>query len=250
MEDDFDVKLNQMVFVFAPLAFLLPVFISFAGANNVSATASTLSVSVSSGQNPTLNVPPTAGGAFGESNATTFSVTTTHAAGYSVTTQATALTDNTNTISTHNIAAGVTAANYKDSTYASTNNLNNTWGFKPSKYRSGSSTISNTGSSAVFLPAPISSSRELDNVTSATNNTYDIAIGVRVDNTMPVGSYSSTFTVAVTANPTPYTITYNANAGSDTVTNMPSPNPASNSSNSETATNAYLSPSAKLIVIV
>ena len=53
-----------------------------------------------------------------------------------------------------------------------------------------------------------------------TANTYNIAVGARVDYAKEAGSYENTFVITVVANPTLYSITYNKNT-TDTVANMP-----------------------------
>ena len=197
-----------------------------------SATPSSLTVSVSSGADPKVYVAPTASGNFATSTAATFSVTTTHATGYSLSASTTAMTDGTNTIPTHNVSAGVSADNYADNTYATTNNLNNTWAYLPSKYDSSVNTL--------YLPAPITTTQTIDETSSSTTGgPYTVSIGTRIDNNMPRGSYSSTLTLIATAKPTPYSITYNQNT-TDTVTNMPT-NASGVYSNSEVATNAVSS---------
>ena len=200
--------------------------------NSASATPSSLTVSVSSGADPKVYVAPTASGNFATSTAATFSVTTTHATGYSLSASTTTMTDGTNTIPTHNISAGVSADNYADSTYASSNNLNNTWAYLPNKYDSAANTL--------YLPAPITTTQTIDETSSSTTGgPYTVSIGTRIDNNMPRGSYASTFTLTATTKPTPYSITYNQNT-TDTVTNMPA-NTSTTYSNSEIVANAISS---------
>ena len=186
------------------------------------ATASSITVSISSGANPTINIPPTKEGKFASSGATTIGVTTNHASGYTLTATATALTDNTNTIATLPANTAINAATFAD---ASSDTYNNKWGYLPSQYctsSSISSCVSNT-TSQYYLPAP-TSGQVIDITNDNTSgNTYTMAIGARLDYTIAQGIYTTEFVVAAVGNPTPYTITYNANDGASgaNTTNMP-----------------------------
>ncbi len=176
------------------------------------ATASSLSVSVSTGANPSVSLPQTKEGRFVGSSATTFQVSTTHAAGYTMTATATKLTDGTNTIAT--LSNGISASDFSGNT-----TYNNKWGYKPSVTYS--ETTGTTTENTNYLPAPLTTTT-LAKTSDNAGGTYDISFGVRANNETAEGTYTSTITIAVTGNPTPYTITYNANAGSDTVSGMPS----------------------------
>ena len=193
-------------------------------------TGSTTCLNVSIANSISLDLKPVSNsGTFASSSTTdnTISVTTNYFSGYKLSIAASTANDNTlkyeennvvlATIPSHNITAGISANNYADDTYASTNHLNNTWGYRPSKLNS----TDNTN----YLPGPISTTdTTLDSTTTAnptTANNYNIAIGARVDMTTPKGLYANTFVIKIVANPIPYTITYNKNT-EDTVANMPS----------------------------
>ena len=193
-------------------------------------TGSATCLNVSIANNISLDLKPVSNsGTFASSSTTdnTISVTTNYFSGYKLSIAASTANDNAlkyeennvvlATIPSHTIAAGISANNYADDTYASTNHLNNTWGYRPSKLNS----TDNTN----YLPGPISTTdTTLDSTTTAnpeTANNYNIAIGARVDMTTPKGLYANTFVIKVVANPIPYTITYNKNT-EDTVANMPS----------------------------
>ncbi len=194
------------------------------------ATTSSLSVSVVSGENPSVSLPQTAEGRFVSSSATTFQVSTTHAAGYTLTASASELTDGTNTIAT--LDSGISADDFSGNT-----NYNNKWGFKPSV--SYNETTGTTAANTNYLPAPITKTQTLAKTSDKTGGTYDISFGVRANNSTAEGTYTSTITIAVTGNPTPYTITYDANT-TDTVSGMPSN--VSTSSANETVTLSSNSP--------
>lgn len=98
--------------------------------------------------------------------------------------------------------------------------LNNTWGYLPSKYNS----VDNTS----YLPAPTSNGDVLESTSTpnkpkpgspgdATDildlqpNKYTIDLGSRVDYTTYSGSYSNTFIITAVGNPVPYNVTYNEN---------------------------------------
>ena len=212
---------------------LLSVFFGFfglTGTTNTYATISTLTLSVT--DSVSLNIVSTSSnGTFATTDTSTnnISVKTTNGTGYTLgikasTNNSNALintSDSTKTIpsiSSSTFPSGVSEANYKDDTYASTNNLNNTWGYRPSKLNS----VANSN----YLPAPSSSSTitTLDKTTMSnpsTANTYNIALGTRITDTTVQGSYTNTFVITAVVNPTIYSITYNKNT-TDTVTNMPS----------------------------
>ena len=176
-------------------------------------------------------MPKTAAGTFTHSSTSdnTVSVSTNNYTGYTLGIAASTANDNAlsykennttvDSINSHNVSAGVSETNYANDSYASSNNLNNTWGYRPSKYNSEDNTTTN-----LYYPAPTSTT--ILDTTSVANptasNNYNIAIGAKVGLDKTPGAYTNTFVITVVANPTPYTITYNANAGTDTVTNMPS----------------------------
>lgn len=211
----------------ATLSFLSSVFCNLSGltgSTDAYATSSTITVNITT--DITLDLSPIkASGTFATSDtsANNVSVKTDNGTGYTLGIKASV--DNNNTLSTtggasipsHTITTGVSESNYEDDTYAEANNLNNTWGYRPSKLNS----VSNSN----YLPGPTSASTviELDktNVANAsTFNNYNLAIGARVDTATVPGEYSNVFVFTVVANPAVYSITYNKNT-TDTVTNMP-----------------------------
>ena len=197
--------------------------------SSVSATQSTITMSVAS--SIAIDVLPTTNGNFVSSSTsdTIVSVMTDNYTGYHLGIAASAAnstalsyTDNNSVVHTiPSISSSVSATNYADDTFATSNNLNNTWGFRPSKYNSTDNTD--------YLPIPSDTTPTALDTTNEPNastaNTYNIAIGARVDLNQAPGSYTNTFIITAIANAVPYTITYNANTGSastdSTVTNMP-----------------------------
>ena len=212
--------------------------------NGVWATTSTLTISVT--DSVSLNILPNGTtGTFATSDTSTnnISVSTTNGTGYTLGIKAStegsnALNGaNSTSIPSHTITSGVSETNYNDDTYASTNNLNNTWGYRPSKL--------NSTANSNYLPGPTSASTAitLDKTTSAnptSANNYNLAIGVRVDGNTAAGAYSNTFIITVVANPSIYSITYNKNT-TDTVSNMPT-NVVNQETSSETVTLANNTP--------
>ena len=236
------------------LMLALPLILGLTGANQAFATTSTLTISVT--DSVSLSILPTStSGIFATSgtSANNISVSTNNGTGYTLGIKAStegsnALInedDNTKTIPSHSVAAGISESNYNDDSYASTNNLNNTWGYRPSIYwdTTNNIVIDNT-STNLYFPGPTSTSTPtiLDK-TSASNpstvNNYNIAIGARVNSSTASGTYSNTFIITVTANPAIYSITYNANATS--VSNMPS-NVVNQETSGETVTLASNTP--------
>ncbi|MBR3322037.1 InlB B-repeat-containing protein [Candidatus Saccharibacteria bacterium] len=204
---------------------------------NTYATASSITVSVSSTGPIVMNVPPTKDGKFVSSNATTIGVTTNHASGYTLTATATDLSFTDTSVNpnvTHTIdtftpptgVVGINAATFAATDSTSTTNYNNKWGYLPSKYCTGSSVsscVDNT-TNQYYLPAPLtgqtlditSTTSEVEDGTSNLIPTnYTVAIGARLDYTITQGAYTTNFTFAAVGNPTPYTITYYANDTAD-----------------------------------
>lgn len=207
--------------------FLISVLIQNATLPTASAVSSiTLNVS----NNVMLNVIPTSpSGTFTSSSTSTsnISITTTNFTGYtlgietndSTKSALTNTTDSTKTIPS--ISSSVSGANYADSTYATSNNLNNTWGYRPSKYNSVDNTETNN-----YYPAPTSTDTidQTSGANSETANTYNIALGTRVNRDQAPGSYTNTMLITAVGNPVGYAITYNKNTVDD-VTDMPNTNP-------------------------
>ena len=141
----------------AVTSLILMLAFGFAGANQVYATTSTLTISIT--DSVALDITPVSNdGTFATSDTSTnnVSVKTDNGTGYTLGIKASV--DNNNTLSTtggasipsHTITAGVSESNYEDDTYAEANNLNNTWGYRPSKLNS----VSNSN----YLPGPTSAS--------------------------------------------------------------------------------------------
>ena len=120
----------------------------------------------------------------------------------------------------NSLSTAVSKEDYGDSS-ASGAELNNTWGYMPSKYNS----VDNTN----YLPAPTNDGDVLDTtstpntpqpgysedttrVDSLQPNKYTIDLGSRVDYTTYAGSYTNTFIVTAVGNPVPYSVTYDGNA--------------------------------------
>ena len=91
------------------------------------------------------------------------------------------------------ITAAVSLANYQDDTYALAHNLNNTWGYRPSKYHS--------EANSDYRPAPTANGDILDE-TNGTNDTgsYTIGIGARAGVDAKLGTYSNTYVITAVAN--------------------------------------------------
>ena len=204
--------------------------------NNVNAATSVLSISITNSIGLSV-IPTNSSGTFASSDTTTpnISVATNHATGYTLGIAASTegsnalvnIADSTKTIPSHTISAGVSGTDYADSTYASTNNLNNTWGYRPSKYydTTNNVAIDNT-STNLYFPGPSSASTptildqtDSPNSTDSTTselipNEYNIAIGTRITNTTTAGDYFATYVITAIVNPITYSITYHDNSSS------------------------------------
>ncbi len=206
----------------ATLSFLSSAFLNITGltgTNQAHATASTLTISVT--DSVALDITSiNSTGTFATSDTSTnnISIKTTNGTGYTLGIKA--KTNNSNVLinsSDPSKTIPSITTSISEATYSTNTAYNNTWGFRPSKL--------NSAANENYIQAPTSSSTltTLDKTTSAnpsTANTYNLAIGARINSSTVPGFYSNVFIITVTANPIPYTITYNKNT-EDTVTNMP-----------------------------
>ena len=211
------------------------------GSSAAYAATSTLTVNIAGSISLDLN-PIYPAGTFAESSGSNnISVYTNHSSGYTLGITAKTLDSNAliysdtstgDTIATiPSISSAVSSTNYADNTYASSNELNDTWGYKPS-------TIYNTSTNTTEQISTTNQTILAKTTTATTENTtdnYNITMGARVSSNTPTGSYGNTFVITVVANPIPYTISYNKNT-EDTVTNMPSA--SSGNADGEIVTNA------------
>lgn len=208
--------------ILASLILMLTLSAFFSLNDVVYATTSSLTISVA--DSIALDLTPKADGsgsfAHSSTSTNTVSISTTNGTGYTLGIKASSNNNNAliNSSDSSKIIPSITSS-ISESTYSSSSTYNNTWGYRPSKL--------NSSSNSNYLQAPTSASTittiERTSVANpSTANTYNLAIGARVNSSTTPGSYSNTFVLTVVANPTVYSITYNANGGSDTVTNMPS----------------------------
>ena len=213
--DPKNVFTNVAVWFIACLTFALT---SIFGVASVSASPF-LSVDIT----PTISLDliPSSTGTFASSSTsdTTVSVMTDNYTGYSLGISASnsTITALTNTNDSNSTISSIDSP-IDESTFSTNTNYNNKWGYKPSKFRSSNNTN--------FLPAPTAEPENpdiLDQTSTAnatTANTYNIAIGAKVDLNVAPGTYANTYVITVVANGAPYTITYNQNTTA-TVSNMP-----------------------------
>ncbi|MBR3172479.1 hypothetical protein IKF21_00985 [Candidatus Saccharibacteria bacterium] len=229
-------RLYLVALIFAPY---LTLILASCIVSNSYATPSSISISLSSA--PSVNIASISEGKFGDSGNSTITITTTHAAGYTLTTKASNSTnlEGTNGGSIPSITSAVSPTNYADNTYASSHNLNDTWAYKPSVLYNASTQTTNPNTD--YLPSPGTDTAQSPIDTLAVTNdandgSYTVSIGARVSTATAIDEYSNQFVFAVVGNPTPYAITYNKNT-TDTVTNMPTNHTTSDSgANGETVT--------------
>ena len=191
--------------------------------SSVHATPSSISLSISG--SPVVILHSSNEGKFADSGNSTVTITTNHAAGYTLTAKASSSTslEGIKGGSIPSISTAVSPANYADNTYATTNSLNDTWGYKPSVLYNSSTGA--TDANTNYLPSPgLGTAQSPADTLAVTNNandgSYTVSIGTRVTTATDVDSYSNAFVFTVIGNPTPYAITYDQNT-TDTVTNMP-----------------------------
>ena len=194
------------------LAFLAALFVF---SNNTHAISSSISLAISG--SPTVNIASSADGKFADSGDSTITITTNHAAGYTLTAKAVNSTSLAGTLG-GNIPSlapntSIDAATFNTSTY------NDKWGYKPSKYNSASNTNYRSSPGLDTAQSPLDT---LDVTSNASGSpyTYTVSIGARITTATAIDSYANSFVFAVVGNPTPYAITYNKNT-TDTVSNMP-----------------------------
>ena len=191
------------------LAFLPLVVLSFGlfGSVPVSAAESKLDLTMSS-DIISLDIGVTnASGTFKKSANNTITASTDNLTGYTLSIKTTDTSASTTPPALKNgsdtmpsITSAVTEEQFSSLTAT---NYNNKYGYLPSKLNSTSNTS--------FLPSPDLTGNIIDrtSVANTTPNEYTMAIGARIDQTIPFGSYSNTFEVLLVANAIPYTIIYN-----------------------------------------
>ena len=210
--------------------------LSGGGALPASATTSTLNVTIASSISLNMALTSSSGTFASSSSDNNISIYTDNATGYTLGIKAkTAGNDNNALVYKENdvevaripsITSAVSATDYADSTYATTHDLNNTWGYKPSVLYNSSTETNDTNSN--YLPAPADNTIPTiiaKTTTANTNNTadeYNLAIGARIDRNTPPGKYSNTFVITVVANPVGYNISFNKGNTTATVSNLPS----------------------------
>ena len=170
--------------------------------SNVDAAQYSLTLSIDNPA-PTVNVSPTATGAFAKSDAVTISASTTNATGYTLSVKAANGTNYDKLIGTNSNLSSISSSITEDEFKAlNSTSYNNQWGYKPQKL--------NSETNNFFLKAPNTTGDTLEETEEAnsTANTYTLELGARVDTTTSIGTYSNTYVVTLVGNAVPYTITY------------------------------------------
>ena len=222
--------LEQRLFCSAILLTLvMTVFISAFSGNPVSATASTLSLTVSSSTLSLDLKPISLEGTFARSSGSVnIGVNTNNSSGFTLKFAASTVDDRTLSDGNGNGLSPITTAIDADTFSGSDTTYNNKWGYLPSRKCTTVNKVTTCENNTTnYFPAPTTTGDILD-VTNAANassvssddSTYTIAIGARANTETKMGVYEGTFVITAVANPIPYTINYNSNT-EDTVTNMP-----------------------------
>ena len=134
-------------------------------------------------------VTPTATGEFASGSAT-LSVSTNNSSGYALYLSA----PDGNALKSLNPSTSATvAALSQPATSDSDDFTSNSWG-----YNLGTST---PDASATYQAVPLDQSQPQQTTEAPTNDTYTLTFGAKVDNTIPSGTYTSTVTISVVANP-------------------------------------------------
>lgn len=218
-----------------------------APSGTVSATASTLSLTVSSSTLSLDLKPVSLEGTFARSSGSlNIGVNTNNSSGFTLKFAASTADDRTLSDENGNGLSSITTAIDADTFSGSDTTYNNKWGYLPSRMCTISNNVTTcTNNTTNYYPAPtavnvggdtldITNTANISNA-SSDDSTYTIAIGARANTNTKATTYEGTFVITAVANPIPYTITYNKNT-EDTVTNMPAP--SSGSVTTEIATNA------------
>lgn len=167
-------------------------------------SASAASLTLSTPSNLSVNVTPSATGAFAKSAKGTITVKSDVYAGYTLKIQdndgESALTGESGKLPS--ISNEITENGFNtDARY------NNMWGYKPSVF--------NSSKNENFFPSPKQAGDVIDKTDPSSNDSvtkdYTVELGVRVDNSQPAGTYTGTFVFTATANDLKYSITYDDN---------------------------------------
>ena len=134
-------------------------------------------------------VTPTATGEFASGSAT-LSISTNNSSGYALYLSA---PDGNALKSLNPDTSATVAALSQPATSDSDDFANNTWG-----YNLGTTT---PDTSATYQAVPLDQSQPQQTTEAPTNDTYTLTFGTKVDNTIPSGTYTSTVTISVVANP-------------------------------------------------
>lgn len=201
------------------------------------ATAATSSVALSIADGPlSFDLKPiSSDGTFAESDAMEITASTDSYSGYTLSIaaqngdNATKLinTDTTNCPATETkcfiapLGSIVTKNDYAspaDSTAAAA--VKNKWGFSPSEYLDGGTSVDNSATDGTEKYLPISTAATNLAKTMAANSgtpdTYRMKIGARVGGDIAMGTYENTFVIAAVGNGAAYTINYADNSGEAT----------------------------------
>lgn len=198
---------NRLRLLFALAA--TSIAFGLAPAMSTSAITEQGSISMSiSDTNPDFNITPHQ---FNKSSDITIRITTDNLTGYTF-----SIRGQEDTSITNETGAEITSISsiISENTFKNDSAYINQWGYRPSQRYINNANTPNTN----YLPAPSSEDAPLA-VTTAPNttaNTYTIALGTKVDYTLPADDYHYTYTLSAVANIIPYTITYNANFDGDT----------------------------------
>ena len=224
MDCEETVKVGKKVLSIVCLVFLA-IFCTLGFSSNsvfAAATQSTISVSIQSGS-LSVNLMPSAGGTFGESDNATLSITTDNYTGYKLSLN---MGDGTSLLNENDDAITSISSAISNQTFSTSSTYNNKWGIKPNQYISSSGGTDTVVNNTDFLPAPSEQGLVIDKTSAAnsTANTYTLSFGARVDTTLPAGTYANTYVLTAVANSIVFNVTYDDNT-TDNVTNMPTPNP-------------------------
>ena len=200
------------------------VFISTLSNDSVSATASTLTLTVGS-NTLSLNLKPVSpNGTFASSSNLDIGARTNNYTGYTLKIAAETAADRTLSDTNGNSIAPIsTAINLATFSGEDSTTYNNQWGYLPSRYcTDGEDATTCTNNTVNYYPAPSTTGDVLDITGNANteDETYTVAIGARATTSTKASTYEGTFVIQMVANNTPYSITYNKNT-LDTVENMP-----------------------------
>ena len=116
------------------------------------------------------------------------------------------------------------SSNVEEEDFSTNAAYNGNFGFKPSKI--------NSEENDLYVPAPGAEGNILEQteVANSEDNVYSVALGARIDRTVPLGTYTNSYVFTAVANAVPYHVSYHDGTGDEIVDFPATGDDATNSS--------------------